>query len=173
LDKIDGIDYWLADGFHRVYAYKLSEVTEIDCDVREGTRLHAIIHSVGANAKHGLRRTNADKRKSVQMILDVYDEIYEATGEKWSNVKIADVCCVSEGTIRNYIKETDSSLRNLRSECPTTYTDRFGNISTMNTANIGKPKPAEPEPEEKHYSLHCIADDPEYMNYKNEVLTPE
>ena len=52
-----------------------------------------------------------------------------------------------------------------------TYIDKYGNISTMNTANIGKSKPNEPEPEEeKHYSL---ADDPEYMNYKNEVLTPE
>ena len=112
------------------------------------------------------------------MILDVYDEIYEATGEKWSNYRIAETCGVSEWTIRDSIKNGNSSLRDSRSDTGTTFIDKYGNISTMNTTNIGKSKPAElpiePEPEEeKHYSLHCIADDPQYMNYKNEVLTPE
>ena len=65
----DGADYWLADGFHRHFAHKQAGKASIACDVQDGTRLDAVLFAVGANRHHGLRRTNEDKRKAVQMLL--------------------------------------------------------------------------------------------------------
>ena len=54
----DGESYWLADGFHRHAAHVSLGLAEIDADIRQGSRRDAILFSVGANASHGLRRTN-------------------------------------------------------------------------------------------------------------------
>jgi hypothetical protein len=65
----DGSDYWLADGFHRLAGRQSLELPAIAVDIRQGARRDAILYSVGANAYHGLRRTNADKRRAVLMLL--------------------------------------------------------------------------------------------------------
>lgn len=84
----DGADYWLADGFHRYHAHKQAGKASIDAEVHSGTVRDATLFSLGANCTHGLRRTNADKRKAVTTLL--------ADGEwaKWSDRKIAEVCGV-------------------------------------------------------------------------------
>lgn len=84
----DGADLWLADGFHRYFGSKKIGALDIDADVREGTKRDAILFSLGANANHGLRRTNADKRKAVETLLA--DEEWS----KWSDRKIAEACGV-------------------------------------------------------------------------------
>lgn len=136
----DGRGYWLADGFHRVAAWQKIGRTEIPADVRQGDRRRAILHSCAANAAHGLRRTNADKRRAVLTLLE--DEEWG----QWSANKIAKQCGVSH-TFVNGIK---SSLETVSSETRT-YTDKHGNETQMKTANIGgdeKPK-SKPEQEEK------------------------
>ncbi|MEM5838726.1 ParB N-terminal domain-containing protein, partial [Pediococcus acidilactici] len=65
----DGESYWLADGFHRVQAVEAAGIERIAADVRQGTRRDAVLHSVGANACHGLRRTNVDKQRAVETLL--------------------------------------------------------------------------------------------------------
>jgi len=64
----DGAHYWLADGFHRYWAAKRANA-ELSINVIHGSNRDAILHSVGANAKHGLRRSNQDKRKAVTTLL--------------------------------------------------------------------------------------------------------
>src|SRR5437868_185898 len=54
----DGKDHWLSDGFHRYAAAKKAGLVSLKSRVRQGTRRDAILNSVGANARHGLRRTN-------------------------------------------------------------------------------------------------------------------
>src|SRR6476469_4954903 len=54
----DGSDYWLADGFHPTGAAHAAAYSEIEADVRQGTRRDAVLFSVGANGQHGHRRTN-------------------------------------------------------------------------------------------------------------------
>jgi len=78
----DGSDYWLADGFHRVTAYDSIGQRQVECDVRQGTKRDAVLYSVGANSSHGLRRTNADKRRAVETLLR--DEEWA----QWSDVEI-------------------------------------------------------------------------------------
>ncbi len=85
----DGADYWLADGFHRVRAAQSAELAEIAADVREGTRRDAALYAAGANATHGLRRTNADKRRAVLTLLE--DEEWRG----WSDREIARRCGVT------------------------------------------------------------------------------
>ena len=79
----DGQAYWLADGFHRVRAAQEAGLAGINADVRQGTRRDAVLFSAGANAVHGLRRSNADKRRAVETLLN--DEEWRA----WSDNEIA------------------------------------------------------------------------------------
>src|SRR5688572_3069537 len=62
----DGTDYWLADGFHRMRAHERAWRDEISCEVVEGSLRDAILYAVGANAAHGIRRSNRDKRNAVE-----------------------------------------------------------------------------------------------------------
>lgn len=88
----DGSDHWLGDGFHRVQAYFLvyGDKAKIPCDVRPGTRRDAVLCAAGANAVHGLRRTNADKRRAVETLLR--DEEWS----QWSDREIARRCHVTQ-----------------------------------------------------------------------------
>lgn len=85
----DGADHWLGDGFHRYHAHRQAGMDSIAADIRDGTRRDAVLFSVGANGSHGLRRTNEDKRKSVQTLLD------DPEWAQWSDRQIADACDVS------------------------------------------------------------------------------
>lgn len=85
----DGVSYWLADGFHRYHAHKQAGQGNISADVEKGTAREALLFAISANAEHGLPRTNADKRKAVQMMLDDFE------WQDWSNAEIARHCKVS------------------------------------------------------------------------------
>lgn len=85
----DGADHWLADGFHRVHGATKAERAKIHAEVHAGTRRDAVLYSVGANTTHGLRRTNADKRHAVLMLLR--DPEWSTKSDRW----VADKCGVS------------------------------------------------------------------------------
>ncbi len=96
----DGETYWLADGFHRFKAAEENEALEFECDVRQGTQRDAVLHSVGANGSHGLRRTNADKRRAVLCLLE--DEEWVQRSDRW----IAEQCGVHHDLVSDVRKET-------------------------------------------------------------------
>mgnify|MGYP000981080920 CR=1 FL=1 len=64
---------WLADGHHRLAAYKKRGLTQVACEVRDGTKKDAWMFAVGANAHHGLPFRNADKTKVVLALLQDED----------------------------------------------------------------------------------------------------
>lgn len=130
----DGASHWLADGFHRYFGADQAGLEEIAADVRNGTQLDAQLFSFGVNSDHGLRRTNADKRKAVTGALN------HPVSCKWSNSQIAKHCGVSDKTVAAV---RDSHFGN--SEVTTaerTYTTKHGTTAVMNTANVGKKKNA-------------------------------
>jgi uncharacterized ParB-like nuclease family protein len=97
----DGVDYYLADGFHRLHAVKRLGKTSIQADVRTGTLRDAILYSLGANRDHGLRRSNADKRKCVQTLLDDFE---------WGDLSVnemARICGVSPQLVLAVKQEMD------------------------------------------------------------------
>lgn len=133
----DGASYWLADGFHRYEAYSAAQVYDVPADVRQGTQRDAILFSVGANASHGLRRTNDDKRRAVLTLLN--DPEWAA----WSDREIARRCGVSHdfaNRARRSLSSDDSEAR--------TYTTKHGSTATMQTANIGASSKADQAPSE-------------------------
>lgn len=135
----DGTDYWLADGFHRFWAAKEAGLTEIYEEIQPGTQRDAILYSLSANSKHGLRRTNADKRKAVQTLLD------DPEWSQWSSRDIAKQCAVGHALV-DEIRKSSLAENPVSEGNPRTYTTKHGTTATMQTANIGKQKPAEPDP---------------------------
>jgi hypothetical protein len=59
----DGLDYYLADGFHRYFAHKQIVAPEIECNLHNGSLAEAEDFSYSANYGHGLQRTTGDKKK--------------------------------------------------------------------------------------------------------------
>lgn len=149
----DGAVYWLADGFHRFFAAKSAGLSKIAENVIPGTSRDARLFSFGVNADHGLRRTNADKRKIVLAMLE------DTEWSGWSDNAIAKACHVSHTFVSNLRHVTC----NVASEKPTekTYTTKHGTTATMTTANIGKtqPKPA----------LSVVQQEPEYNPADDEL----
>ena len=143
----DGADYWLADGFHRLAAWKTADAVNggptIQSEVRAGTRRDAILHAAGANAAHGLRRTPADKWRAVEALL--VDEEWGA----WSDRRIAQACAVSPTFVGQVRAKLGSADRPQYAPPPLpvtvhvdsdkrTYTTKHGTVAVMDTAKIGQ-----------------------------------
>lgn len=141
-----GTAYLLADGFHRFMAAQRCGWVEIDCDVRKGSKQDAIKYSLGSNIAHGLRRTNADKRRGVEIALREFG--------KMSDRAIAEMCGVGYTLVAEIQKER---LPTTGSQPPPPRpTQRIGRDGReTETANIGAPPrddlrhPPTPPPVEK------------------------
>ena len=158
----DGENYWLADGFHRLEACNIYMQArdlpglDIDCEVLEGTRRDAILYACGANAEHGLPRTNADKRNAVVTLLRNPLTSQDENGVLWSDRAIARICKVDHkfvGKIR-----AEAVTGDIPSE--RAYTNKHGGKSTMNTVNIGA-KAAQPEAKTPIVVVEPSAPEPE------------
>lgn len=134
----DGSAYWLADGFHRVEAHAQVGKKKIAVDIRQGTRRDAILYSVGANDTHGLRRSSSDKRCAVSCLLD------DPEWSQWSDREIARKCKVGHQLVAKVRAAT--APVHLDDHPDSRTVQRAGTAYTMDTAAIGKSKPAvEPE----------------------------
>jgi len=71
----DGSKHWLGDGFHRVAMARQQGKKRVAAEVREGTRDDAVWFACGANKEHGLPRTNADKRRALEIALKMHPEM--------------------------------------------------------------------------------------------------
>ena len=130
----DGNWLWLADGFHRYHACKLLGKSAIATDRREGSQRDAILYSLGANASHGLRRSNADKRRAVEMMLK------DSQWSQWSNCDIARRCGVSESMVRA-TRDGDTSHKTKYENSGRTFIHpKTGKPTQMKTAKIGENK---------------------------------
>lgn len=125
----DGADYWLADGFHRYHAHKQAGKASILADIKNGTMRNAVLFSLGANETHGLRRTNADKRKAVQTLLN------DAEWVQWSDRRIAEACGVSHELVRQM---REAICQPLTDASPVRTVERNGKTYQQDTAKIGK-----------------------------------
>lgn len=65
----DGETLYCVDGWHRVMAAKALKAKTIAAIVTDGNRMDAIWLAAQANLRHGVRRTNADKRRAVALAL--------------------------------------------------------------------------------------------------------
>ena len=125
----DGNSHWLADGFHRVHATRKAGVTEVEAEIREGDRRDAVLFAMGANASHGKRRTNEDKRRAVKLLLK------DREWKDWSDREIARVCAVSNRFVSGLRKPSSVNDTQTRTFL------RGGSEFEMTTANIGHAGP--------------------------------
>jgi hypothetical protein len=128
----DGADYWLSDGFHRYEAAKIAGLQSLKSRIRQGGRREAILNSVGTNTNHGLRRTNADKRRAVSILLE--DEEWST----WSNREIARRCGVDEWLVRKLREEQASVSPTAGKPQTERKVERNGKAYGMETTKIGK-----------------------------------
>jgi hypothetical protein len=79
---------WIGDGWHRIMAADQIGAIDIPAKLNPGGRAEALKRALGANAVQGQRRSNADKRRCV--------EIAVAEFPKMSSRAIAELCGVSD-----------------------------------------------------------------------------
>src|SRR5262245_61283992 len=104
----DGHSYWLADGFHRVYAARgltqhERKSLEMPVALYRGSRRDARVFACGANAKHGKPLSSADKRLAIHRLLED-----SGTGQ-WSNRRLARYVGVDDHTVASVRNEFASA----------------------------------------------------------------
>jgi hypothetical protein len=102
---------------------------KLDVHVEMGERRDALLFAAGANSKHGLKRTNADKRRAVLMLLT--DEKWS----QWSDSEIARRCAVNHHLVAEIRSETEAATRSSPSRRTRLRKTRNGRL--INTSNIG------------------------------------
>ncbi len=150
--------YWLCDGFQRHAARMLAfpDAPEIAAEIREGSRKDALVFAAGANASHGLRRTNADKKRAVSMMLTAFP--------KWSDRRISEAVGVGNkfvGDVR-------------RAVCPEHSSDeREGLDGKVRAATVAESTPvadALEKPLAKFRALVALVPEPDRARFADMVL---
>ncbi len=151
----DGSMRWLADGFHRVKAAERAKIAALKATVHHGTKRDAILFAIGANHTHGLRRTNADKRRAILTLL------HDRQWGRWSDREISRRC----GVAHTSVADTRSSLEYYSSDKPLTlereYTTKHGTVATMETGSIGKHLAA-PDRQPSRLAVHYSSETAEH-----------
>jgi hypothetical protein len=111
LCRDDSGNLWVWDGNHTVDAHVLRATAEgrldtymIEVEVRSGSREDALLLAAGANATHGLRRSRADRRRAVLLVLG------HPAAADWSDRAIAKHCHVSHPLVATVRAEREASL---------------------------------------------------------------
>jgi hypothetical protein len=113
---------WIGDGWHRVMAANQIGVKEIPANVHSGGRVDALKCALSANAVHGHRRTNADKRRCVEIALKEFPKL--------SSRAIAEMAGVS----------TDMVIANRPQPSDSDSSRRVGKDGKERPAYLGEPK---------------------------------
>jgi hypothetical protein len=158
----DGVENYLTDGFHRYHAYRKNGKASVIADVTNGTLRDAKLASYGANGTHGLRPSNADKRKAVMAMLD--DMEYSG----WSNVEIAEHCSVSRVYVANLRKELDTPKPKTSAKTP------VGDKPSKDKPKADLP-PETPEPPDNraNEAMQMLAEENETLNQRLAVAAME
>lgn len=132
----DGKQYFIGDGWHRFHAWVAADWSIIPCLVHNGTERDAMMFAAAANKSHGLKRSNGDKRRAVQIVLK------DREGAKWSDGKIAEHCGVSQQFVSK-----------VRDQVTTVVTSKARQVTTVVTSTPekregrdGKSYPVKPKP---------------------------
>lgn len=152
--------YLVADGMHRIKAAKLAGMTHLFCNVHEGSLIDCFRFAANANSQHGLRRTNGDKRKTVETALVLYKGA--------SSNSIAEVCGVSAPFVNKVRADQEADGVIPKAEVRTTAS---GN--NMNVSRIGVKEAKEESLTYKPFQVAPIANQPLTILPKPKVAVNE
>ncbi len=143
---------YVVDGYHRVPAAILAKKRWLRCEVvGEGTLDDAVWYAAAVNQTHGVRRTNADKRRAVRLALET------PIGQEQSSAEIARHVGVSDKLVTLVREEVERELRDSRGSGHVDQ-PRNSEVATR-VGKDGKRRPArqprartvvEPEPDAGH-----------------------
>lgn len=158
----DGSDYFLADGFHRIMAAIRNGFLDFPCNVYPGTRSDALKFALSANAMHGLKRTNADKRRSVELALEEWAD--------YSNREIARICAVHHDLVASVRHQVADSAT-----CPLTHRGADGKQYPATSKATPAPSVADERLETNGKPKSHIEDDerPRIKTYDEEIAEME
>lgn len=151
----NSIGYYLADGFHRYFACKSAGIDELLADVHEGTKRDAILFSAGVNGTHGIRLTNADKRRSVFILLN------DDEWSQWSNRDIAKHCKVGHSFVDKLRKEISCEVPTVGKSTPkpAPVLEVENEIIENQPEEIEQFDPAEHELQEAHDTINILSEE--------------
>jgi hypothetical protein len=128
----DGLDFYVADGFHRITAALDAGLVTLPALIRPGGRREALLYACSCNL-HGVPLHNADKRRRVVTMLR------DPEWGTWSDHAIAHHCGVSH-TFVGKVRASLATVASDEARPPTArvYRNRYGQTTTMHTADIGQ-----------------------------------
>lgn len=120
----DGEAAWLADGFHRLAAFRFLNRDSVLAEIKEGTREDAAIFAAIANVTHGRPMSQAQKREAGKRLLKLTE---------WSDREIGRRLAVSPRSVANWRPSAQNCA-----DGPARTVTRGNTTYEMNTAGIGK-----------------------------------
>jgi hypothetical protein len=151
---------YVADGFHRLHAADSANWPHpIPAHITPGTIRDATLAAVAANATHGLRRTNADKRRAVTMLLQ------DPEWAQWSDTEIARRTHVSQPTVGRIRRDLLAQgqlqpiTRRKGADGRTIDTSQIGNTRPDSSQNGNKTDP-DPHPHPPRNTQHATRNTP-------------
>ncbi len=97
----DGKVYLLGDGAHRTCALIKLKAKTVEATVHTGNREDALRFALTANERHGIRRTNADKRNAIREAVKQWS--------KCSDSQVAAMCAVDKHTVTDVRAEMEKA----------------------------------------------------------------
>jgi len=116
---------WMAGGYHRVQARRLLGVLDVEAIVRKGTFKDALLFSLFDNARHGLPRTDEDKRHAVEVLLA------DPEWREWSTNSMAQKLNLSWGFVDRVRAELNAK------SAPVIKFEKNNVVKTMNVGRRG------------------------------------
>lgn len=153
--------YVVVDGNHRLAALRKigKKLKEVLVDCYEGTMADAVDLATAANKSHGLRRTNADKRRAIKMALELDTKI----GRKRSDREIAEHLMVHHSSVSDIRAEMNGKPRRKKGEVSESASDGSGST----TAEKSKEDAAPPIDRDE---LGILIEDPKLLSiFQNAV----
>lgn len=139
--NLNGLGMVLTRGFHRIEALKRLGRKRVEVEVKNGDVADALVDAAGSNSGHGLKRTNADKCRCVEMVLEAHPD--------WSSRRVADEAGVSANFVGELRDKREAKAEDVSSDdtsAPKTRTDKRGHQRPASKPKSASSKKKEPEP---------------------------
>ena len=140
---------WRGAVFHRTEAAEQADFLDIEADTQAGTRDDALWQAIGSNREQdtsGLRSSNADKRRAVEMALRCRPNL--------SGRKIAEHIGVDHKTVDRVRTNLSGEISQIKTRTVTREVNGPTQTYTMQTAGIGRGQAAPRRPARGGHDHH-------------------
>ncbi len=127
--------YLVADGLHRIHAQAKLGRKAVEAEIHEGTFEDALKFALLANTRHGLRRSNEDKRQCIWSAITMFPAA--------SNSQIAAMAAVDDHTVAAVRKEMETAGKVEPAPVRTAADGKKRKASLSRKSEVDKPQPVD------------------------------